>query len=192
MRDTHDARGSGHEVRSLRELPRELRPARDLWPELAVRLDPRPITDRAPRWRLWDAGVVAAMAVAVVATGVALVVWMHRDRAPTEQLVSASGGTSTVHQLISSDDAREHDALVQTLNARLATLPPASRRRVLADLNVIEQSMRDVRAALGRDPGNALLQELLTQTYQDERHLLAIVQEAGVWTSQATGANGTT
>ena len=38
--------------------------------------------------------------------------------------------------------------------------------------------MTDIQAALGRDPGNALLQELLVNTYQDEMRVLTTVHEA--------------
>jgi hypothetical protein len=39
--------------------------------------------------------------------------------------------------------------------------------------------MQDLEAALGKDPSNALLQELLVNTYQDEMRVLTTVHEAG-------------
>jgi hypothetical protein len=39
-------------------------------------------------------------------------------------------------------------------------------------------SIGDIRAALGRDPANALLQELLVNSYQDEMRVLTAVHEA--------------
>jgi len=63
---------------------------------------------------------------------------------------------------------------------------------VLADLNVIEQSMQDIQSALGRDPGNVLLREMLLETYQDEQRLIARVQEAGLWTEEADSGRGST
>ena len=39
--------------------------------------------------------------------------------------------------------------------------------------------MRELEAALGRDPSNALLQELLVNTYQDEMRVLVAIHEAG-------------
>ena len=38
--------------------------------------------------------------------------------------------------------------------------------------------MQDLEAALGKDPTNALLQELLLNTYQDEMRVLTTVHEA--------------
>jgi hypothetical protein len=73
---------------------------------------------------------------------------------------------------------RERAALLRSLDARLARLPPPSRKRVLDSLATIEQSIRDIQQALGREPGNALLQELLIDTCQNEMQLLSTVQEA--------------
>jgi hypothetical protein len=61
---------------------------------------------------------------------------------------------------------------------------------VRADLQLIERSIQDIQTALGRDPGNALLHEMLRETEQDEQHLAATVQEAGVWTEEASGTRG--
>jgi hypothetical protein len=185
-----DGSGSGRQVRSLRELPQELRPERDLWPQVSARLDREPFSRRVLQWRLWDMRAAAAVGLAVMVSGAALMVWVHGNHSP--QRVSFHGSTPALPQISDADEARRHDAIIQALSARLASLPPGSRQQVLSDLNVIEQSMRDVRTALGRDPGNALLRELLTETYQDEQRLLATIQDAGVWTRQAGGGKGRT
>ena len=73
---------------------------------------------------------------------------------------------------------RAHEALMQSLNAQLAALPPASRAKVLGSLATIHEAKRALEEALGKDPGNALLQELLVNTYQDEMRVLTDVHEA--------------
>ncbi|TLY81017.1 MAG: hypothetical protein E6K49_00900 [Gammaproteobacteria bacterium] len=72
----------------------------------------------------------------------------------------------------------EREALVRSLDAQLASLSPQTRAKVIASLATIHKSMRDLEAALGRDPSNALLQELLVNTYQDEMRVLTAVHEA--------------
>jgi hypothetical protein len=72
----------------------------------------------------------------------------------------------------------ERAALVKSLEAQLASLPPDSREKVLSSLAAIHKSMQDLEAALGKDPTNALLQELLLNTYQDEMRVLTTVHEA--------------
>jgi len=57
-------------------------------------------------------------------------------------------------------------------------LPPPARAKVSASLAAIEKAKQDLEQALGRDPGNALLQELLVNTYQDEMRVLTDVHEA--------------
>ncbi len=49
---------------------------------------------------------------------------------------------------------------------------PATRTKVLATLATVEQAKQDLEQALGKDLGNALLQELLISTYQDEMRVL--------------------
>ena len=70
------------------------------------------------------------------------------------------------------------DELVKSLAARLSALPPESRAKVVDSLATIHKSMQDLEAALGKDPTNALLQELLLNTYQDEMRVLTTVHEA--------------
>jgi hypothetical protein len=73
---------------------------------------------------------------------------------------------------------RQREALVKSLETQLDSLPPDSRAKVVASLATIHKSMKDLEAALGRDPSNALLQELLVNTYQDEMRVFTAVHEA--------------
>jgi hypothetical protein len=73
---------------------------------------------------------------------------------------------------------RAHEELMRSLGAQLTTLPPASRAKVMASLATISKAKQELESALGKDPGNALLQELLVNTYQDEMRVLTDVHEA--------------
>jgi hypothetical protein len=73
---------------------------------------------------------------------------------------------------------RQRAALMRDLQARLAALSPPERAKVTTSLEAIEKAKTDLEQALGRDPGNALLQELLVNTYQDEMRVLTDVHEA--------------
>jgi len=48
----------------------------------------------------------------------------------------------------------------------------------MASLAAIHRAKQDLQNELGKDPGNALLQELLVNTYQDEMRVLTDVHEA--------------
>jgi hypothetical protein len=184
------ANGSGP-VRSLRELPQSVAPGRDLWPQIeagihAPREGATPATSGARRavFRRSRPWLAAAAMVACVAVGV----WIGRAALPgSAPLATApgtapgAGGGAMLDAAYVSDPRyqREHAALMKSLQAELATLPAPTRGKVMASLATIEHARQDLEQALGRDPSNALLQELLVNTYQDEMHVLTDVREAG-------------
>jgi hypothetical protein len=174
---------SKRKVSSLRELPQGLEPPRDLWPQIEARIAAPSRAAARGRWLAahWQPFAAAA------AVAAALVVGMFIGRAtlpgwPGSQVPVTESGTGTVPTAYRMTDPRflrEHAELMRSFNARLASLPPSSRAKVLASLDTIDRSMREIQTELGRDPGNALLQELLVNTYQDEIRVLTTVQEAG-------------
>jgi hypothetical protein len=165
-------------VRSLRDLPDTIEPRRDLWPDIAARLA-KEAAAAAPtrsRWTRWQTAGVAAGFAAAVVVGILI----GRGTAP---LLGRAGPTTIALTPAPAyiHDARythERAALLGTFNERLATLPPATRAKVLTSLQTIEHSIKDIQDALGRDPSNALLQELLVDTYQDEMRVLTTVDES--------------
>jgi hypothetical protein len=70
-------------------------------------------------------------------------------------------------------------ALIRGWEAQLKTLPPDTQQKVASSLATIRTSITELRDALGKDPANALLQELLVNSYQDEMRVLTAVHEAG-------------
>jgi hypothetical protein len=179
---------------SLRELPKSIAPPHDLWPRIEAQLSDMPSNTAAGgtmpargrgtrlRW------LAAAAMVACVAVGV----WIGRSLVPGVP-GGATGPASADNRLVVPDLSRtafdvayvsdpryaqERAALVRSLQARLAALPPPTRAKVTASLATIEKAKADLQQALGRDPGNALLQELLVNTYQDEMRVLTDVHEA--------------
>ena len=182
-------------VRKLSELSREIAPPHDGWPALEAKL-------REARAPLSEGGVqspggtaparrrrsrMAAFASLAAVLG-AVVVGISIDRwklapGPTPVTARAEGSRGTSESLPAAYVTdprylRARAALLRSLDARLATLPPPTRTKVLQSLATIHQSMQSIRQALGREPGDALLQELLIDTYQDEMQVLSTVQEA--------------
>jgi hypothetical protein len=117
-------------------------------------------------------------------------VWIGRSLMPgvvgtgpptaTKQPFGPGLAPTTVDTAYVSDPryARQRSALVSALQERLATLPAPARAKVSASLAAIEKAKQDLEQALGHDPSNALLQELLINTYQDEMRVLTDVHEA--------------
>lgn len=183
-------------VRRLSELPRDIAPPHDGWPALEARLreSRMPQTDGgtqqrdgaqpARRWRARTMQIATLAAVlAAIAVGISIDRWILSPAHPASQVASVAGSGSTdrgvpVSYVTDPRYLRERAELLHTLDARLAKLPPPTRKKVLQSLATIHQSMRDIQQALGREPGNALLQELLIDTYQDEMQVLSTVQQA--------------
>ncbi len=178
-------------VGSLRELSPAIEPPRDLWPQIEARINaerrsapaaqPRPARARAvpPRW------LAAAAVVASVAVGV----WIGRSllpaarpgvQSPSSARASFAGAPTALDVAYVSDPRYQRDraALMKSLQTRLAALPPAARAKVMASLAAIQRAKEDLESALGKDPGNALLQELLVNTYQDEMRVLTDIHAA--------------
>ncbi len=182
---------TGGKVRSLRELPQSIEPARDLWPGIESQLgvggadssaSKRPGARTGPlRW-------VAAAMLACIAVGV----WIGRNLLPSGPglagvpVTAANRPGVPVLARTAFDAAyvsdpryeRQRAELVRALQDRLAALPPPARAKVSASLGSIEKAKGDLQQALGHDPGNALLQELLIDTYQDEMRVLTDVHDA--------------
>lgn len=178
---THDTR-----VRSLAELPQDITPKRDLWPaiEAAITTSAGASAPDAGSRRVRRAPQYLALAASVAALAVG--VWIGRSTLPVgpnpDALTAASNTAPELTRAAYVTDpnyVRERAALVRSLETRLAALPPPTQKKVADSLQTIRRSMQDLEAALGKDPSNALLQELLVNTYQEEMRVLSVVNEAG-------------
>ena len=181
-------------IRRLSQLPQQIAPPCDGWPSLEARLrelsgEPCESAAAAPapaaptgRRRVRPLGVLGALAAAVLA-GIVLDRWMLQPAATPRPSAAAHRAqpqqTLPVAFLTDPRYEREQTALLHSLDARLNALPPPTRRKVLQSLATLEQSAREIRSALGQQPGNALLQALLIDTYQDQMQLLTTAQEMG-------------
>jgi hypothetical protein len=171
------------QVRSLRELAQPVQPSRDLWPAISAEMTKAaPVAGPAKRppdlkW--------LAMAATVLA--LAIGIWIGRALVPTggsavpPNVARTTPAPETVPAAFVTDPRylKARAQLVRGLEAQLKTLPPETQQKVAASLATIRKSKQDIEAALGRDPANALLQELLVNTYQDEMRVLTSVHEAG-------------
>jgi len=186
-------------IRRLSELPREILPPHDGWPSLQARLREIQSDEGASqhagggttrRWRRQLTRIAALAAVlAAVVVGVSIDRWILSPTRPASPGVTAPGIDSTGGRLAVAyvTDPRylhEREALLRSASAQIAKLPPPTRKKVLQSLATIHQSMQQIQQALGKEPGNALLQELLIDTYQDEMQVLSTVQAASDGTGE--------
>ena len=184
-------------VSSLAELSPAIEPARDLWPQIEAQIDTegrsKASAVREPGGRR-RAMVWRSLAAAAMVASVAVGVWIGRSALPTPGSPGTPAPLSASRAAPGQLDAptgldaayvsdrryqRERAALVRGLEARLAALPPASREKVMKSLTEIRRAKENLESALGKDPSNALLQELLVNTYQDEMRVLTDLHQAG-------------
>lgn len=181
---------------SLRDLPGEIAPTRDLWPGIASQLDARPATEGGaasnvvslrttharPRWMM---PLALAATIGVLAVGIGIGRWSNggsnagerttpvvaSNPATPQTMLPAAWSPGTKYQI-------ERDARLRAAQQRIVNLPPQSRAKVEASLAALASSLQDIQSALGKDPANALLQELLVNTYQDEMRVLVDIETA--------------
>jgi hypothetical protein len=180
------------EERALRQLvaraaglPREIQPAKDLWAGIAERLEGHKVVE-FPRRRLSsprprESVVLAAAAAALVAVSSAVTAYLMRGPDPTPadraavsleaplydaELVQASiRGAETEYE-------RAAEALLASLEARQDSLSPETMKVVRDNLAVIDNALREVRAALRKDPGNPGLVRMLASTHRKKIDIL--------------------
>lgn len=185
-------------VSSLRDLPLDITPPRDLWQGIEAQIAAdrgasrkHSGTDIESGRRFGRAARMRVLAAAAMIATLAVGIWIGRAVLPMTGQPPASGGQTVSNVSTSEPSAlpaayvmdskytRQRAALVKDLEARLQALPPESRAKVLTSLKAINDSKQQLEAELGKDPSNALLQELLVNTYQDEMRVLTAVHEAG-------------
>lgn len=166
-----------------RRLPGDLPPGRDLWPEIRARIGEKEngsafgARGGRPGWA--SAALAASVVVAVVAVA------LLRSAGPDDPGMAAGGAGAPVPASPARfgpayplgpryEDART--SLARDVEARLETLPPETRAAVEKNLEAIGAAVAEINAALGDDPGNVFLQQLLMDAYQHELAVLARVQ----------------
>ncbi len=204
MAMTNGTDGTKRTLGSLRELSRDVAPSRDLWPSIAAQLgtgssSPHRASDRS---RFHPTGMQWA-ALAAVVSALAVGVWLGRSVFPGGGVqpavnLAANGAAGNapangapasaqpgegqqvlaVSYVTDPRYLKERESMILALEAQLKTLPPQTQQQVAGSLKTIRASMKEIQAAMGRDPANALLQELLVNTYQDEMRVLTAVHEA--------------
>lgn len=187
-------------IRDPRELPQSIPPSRDLWPSIEAQIaaEARGRTARTSVFASagWRAAAGAAAAVVLLGVGI----WIGRGtlgpgaglaggNAPPAMTARdspaapehAGNGAQALPAAFAAGAAysEERAALLRDVAAKIQALPPESRTKVEQSLAAVRRSIEELHAALGEDPSNVLLQELLVSAYQNEMRVLVTVQEAG-------------
>jgi hypothetical protein len=174
---------SERRVKSIDELTQNVPPARDLWPAIAAAIE----ADRAamaPRESASRRRFLPAYGMAAAVVLVTLGVFIGRAFSPITVMPVAAVGNEDPGFLPTAlqRDAnyrQQREKLLLEVQHRLNAMPAGEREKVASSLATLRRSISEIEAALGRDPANAMLQELLVNSCQEEMRALTVVRDSG-------------
>jgi anti-sigma factor RsiW len=167
-------------------LPLEAVPGRDLWAGIAARIEtPAQVTpiSAARRWSppRWLTMAAASVALVVTSSLVTLKV-TENQRLPdapvavgTEVRVGAPQTALVAFKPAEDDYQRAIGDLQRVLTARRSTLAPETVQTLEANLRIIDEAIRQSRAALEKDPNSRELTDMLSDAYGKK---LSVLQQA--------------
>jgi hypothetical protein len=151
-------------------LPREIQPARDLWPAIASRLEET--NERAPRnlWAVLPLAAAAAIAGVIITSLFSLPLGQDPSLA-TDPIRTAQSRRLPVTQ-VEAGFLQTRGALVKMVEARKSLMSPEQLAVLEQTLTSIDSAATDLHVALERDPYNSSLLFQLSYTRQKELHYL--------------------
>jgi hypothetical protein len=168
---------------ALASLPRELRPGRELWPDIARQIGSGGRQEQRQAWPQWRMALAASVLLASLVGALCWSVARERGAAAllAQRAAAANAAIATVPVNFrlpqDADYVAARAALERTFNERLDLLAPATRVRVRADLDTIRKANADISAALAQDPASPLLWQLMRNTWQQEINLYTSVAQ---------------
>lgn len=168
--------------RALSQLPREVKPPRDLWQSIQAQIEAVPVAKPQRRYFThWYQ--MAAAVLLVVASSLTTYVLMRGENGEQPMIASeqpvkpalTAMPASFAGQGLGRSYAQARAALDEDFAARLAQLPAPTREKVERNLAQIRGAAHEIAETLAQHPNDPLLQELLLSTYQSELRLLADV-----------------
>ncbi|MEM7586807.1 MAG: hypothetical protein AAF560_25685 [Acidobacteriota bacterium] len=163
------------------KLPRSLELPRDLWPEIAPRLVERSGPESRFPW--WSVRQAIAALLFMTLGGLLTYLTFLPQLNTTGRGVAEAPGVELSAELASierradfalaeADYLRAKEALWSAVYSSRDEVSPVTREVVERNLAVIDQAIRELRAALHADPGNHQLENLLLAQHRTEIDLL--------------------
>jgi hypothetical protein len=154
----------------LAELPNDVTPPRNLWPNIRDRIQAAPRRSRPV--------LMAACVAAAAACLASVFTWAVLRKVAAPDGLPVIAGTAAFSEPGDAKYIKARDTLQQTFRERLALLEPGTRAKIEASLRVIQQAHENIRQALLADPSSPVLEELWQSTWHDEIDLYDRVVEA--------------
>jgi anti-sigma factor RsiW len=161
--------------------PREITPSGDLWPELRTRLAVPNAGGAAPARKSWfarfdgrDRVWLAAAALLLVAGSSAITAIVMRS-SPSRTVATAAAPSLALPAAFMQTEAGYRLAvaeLSEALDSARTRLAPSTVATIERSLHVIDQAISEARDALASDPGNQILIDVLSSSYERKLELL--------------------
>lgn len=171
-----------------RDLPRDIQPTRDLWPDIRHQITRESAARGRPRG--WLPLALAASVLIAVSSTVTLWLVMPMSEPAWEAagivwqdpaiLATRYAGA------VEAEFAPARVALHAQLPRRLDQLSPKAKDNVLNNLREIDTATQEIRGAIGRDPDAIYLVEMLVALYAREIDLLRQLNQTTKTYSQET------
>jgi hypothetical protein len=152
-------------------LPKAVRPPRDLWPAIATEIERgRRVLALPPRAALWGSLAAAAAVILALAIPRSGPTAAPGSSPPIPRFAAAGPGEGLGEAEAEYEEAAR--ALLAALEERRDRIAPETLRSVEQNLAVIDEALREVRAALETDPGNLELNRMLAATHRKKVNVL--------------------
>ncbi|MGB5345259.1 MAG: hypothetical protein WBN23_03750 [Woeseia sp.] len=182
MNDDHqplDAKSVDAIMKLAGAMPRAVQPERDLWPAIAQTINEgERLGGAGPRWPRLFAQAAAVLLLVGASSGLT---WLAmQDRTAPDTLTASSqgltfqpvSGSFGSQYMLGPDYQDARDELLARTDVELARLSPETRALVEQNMLTIRSAIDEINKALAAQPDNALLQELLINSYREELKIL--------------------
>jgi hypothetical protein len=164
-------------MEAARSLQTEINPERDLWPEIENSIRP-------PAHNRWTTLLAQAAAIILLVGASSGLTYLLMSKQTTYTTPPADGRRLNIEQasfgdnyMLGPDYQDARDTLRAQFDEKLKTLTPEAKAEMVRDISAIRSVIEEINRALSNDPDNALLQQLLLSTYQQELSLMMKVDD---------------
>ncbi len=158
-------------------LATDVKPERDLWPAIEHQIR----EPARPQRSMWNSAWAQAAAVVLLVGGSSGITYLAvKDGA--DPTTTVGGAQALIFEPVSGSFGSQYNLgpdyqdarriLASKLGDELDNLPSETREDVIANLEAIRHAINDINKALADEPDNALLQDLLLDTYREELTLM--------------------
>lgn len=172
-------------------LQTEITPERDLWPDIEAAIA---APARETRWMPHLAQAAAVVLLVAASSGITYLVTSGGEQ-PAQVIVQEVMPENAFDSEFASFGARHtmgqgfqdaHNNLAAQLDLELDRLSPEARTEVEENLDVIRGAIAEINEALINEPDNALLQDMLMDSYREE---LTVMRNVGGLTQKVMSRN---